>query len=129
MRTLGGILAANRQRPEEDIFADYGRELGLLFARPFRYTAMINALQHALGGLSAGLPPEARRFLLDLLEEYRGERIPLSVLFKVLEGWAISQGNGDLLGQRLLSPYPLDLMLIADSGRGRPEGGWAGRPG
>jgi uncharacterized protein YbbK (DUF523 family)/uncharacterized protein YbgA (DUF1722 family) len=118
-RVLGGILAKNGQLSAEEIFATYGHELALLFARPFKSGSMINALQHAFGGLSAGLAPEGRRFFLGLLEEYRDERIPLSAVLRVLTGWAIMQENEYLLEQRLLSPYPLELIAMGDSGKGR----------
>lgn len=118
-RVLGAILAANKRRPPEALFEDYGRELARLLSKPFRYTSMINALQHAFGGLSEALSPAERAFFLATLEEYRDERIPLSVLLRLLKGWALAQGNAYLLSQRLLSPYPLDLVTITDSGKGR----------
>jgi uncharacterized protein YbgA (DUF1722 family)/uncharacterized protein YbbK (DUF523 family) len=118
-RVLGRILAANRRVAALAIFEDYGRELSALFSRPFRYTAMINALQHAFGGLSERLSPPERSYFLATLEEYRDERVPLSVPLRILKGWAIAQANGYLLDQRLLGPYPLGLVTISDSGKGR----------
>ncbi len=118
-RVLGRILALHGKKTLSAIFAEYDADLGAVFAKPFRFASMINALQHAFGGLSAKLSGAERAFFLGLLEEYRDERIPLSAVLRVLKGLAIAQANGYLLGQRLLAPYPLELVEITDSGKGR----------
>ena len=81
---------------------------------------MINAFQHAFGGLSANLTSKERQFFLNSLEEYRDERIPASTLIHLLKSWAIRFENHYLLDQYLMEPYPHELVEITDSGKGRP---------
>jgi len=119
MRELGRILAAHDRANYAEVSRRYEAELRLALARPPVYKSLINALQHAFGGLSEELKSEERRFFLDTLEEYRDERVPLSVPLALLAAWALRQGNSYLLSQSLLEPYPRALAEITDSGKGR----------
>jgi uncharacterized protein YbgA (DUF1722 family)/uncharacterized protein YbbK (DUF523 family) len=118
-RELGRVVAAHRRGDIAPILAEYESQLRQALARPPRYTSIINVLLHALGGLSSGLTPEERRFFLGTVEEYRDERVPLSVPVRLLEAWALRQDNRYLLGQSFLTPYPRALTEITDSGKGR----------
>jgi uncharacterized protein YbgA (DUF1722 family) len=119
MRAMGRALAAYHKKNLPEVTRLYDEGLRQALAKPLSYTAMINALQHAFGGLTGDLTAEERRFFLNALEEYRDERVPLAVPLRLLEAWALRQGNGYLLSQSLLSPYPRGLVEITDSGKGR----------
>jgi uncharacterized protein YbgA (DUF1722 family) len=119
MRALGRILAAHDRSNFAEVRRRYEEELRPALARPPADRSLINALQHAFGGLSEALRPEERRFFLGTLEEYRDERVPLSVPLALLRAWALRQGNDYLLSQSLLEPYPRALAEITDSGKGR----------
>ena len=77
----------------------------------------------ALGNIVAGgakkSPDEALSRYETRLEEYRDERIPLSVHLHLLKTWSVRLENGYLLAQTLLGPYPLELVKVSDSGKGR----------
>ena len=118
-RALGRILAGYGKDGLERVSGEYARELRRALDKPLPYTSLINALQHAFGGLSQSLSAQERRFFLNTLEEYRDERVPLSVPLRLLEAWALRQDNRYLLGQSLLNPYPRELADISDSGKGR----------
>ncbi|MFP4019566.1 MAG: DUF1722 domain-containing protein, partial [Bacteroidales bacterium] len=92
--------------------------LALLEKKPL-FTSWINVVQHAFGFISDNLRPDEKQFFLNAIEEYRDERIPLSVLIKLLHSWAIRFEQEYLINQTFLSPYPLDLSDIKDSGKGR----------
>jgi len=119
LRELGRIVANHDRRPADEVLARYGEGLRAALARPFRYTAMINALQHMFGHVSDGLAPEERTLFLDTLEEYRDERVPLQAPLRLLHAWAVRFGERYLLGQALLRPYPPELVDLYDSARGR----------
>lgn len=119
MRRLGKIVANHEHEDFYDVTARYEAHLKQALTRPPRFTAMINALQHAFGGLSDLLLKDEKAFFLESLEEYRDERIPLSALLHVLQAWAIHQHNTYLLHQTFLQPYPSKLVEISDSGKGR----------
>jgi len=119
MRAMGRALAAYDKTNLPEVARLYEEGLRQSLAKPLSYTAMINALQHAFGGLTGELSADERRYFLGALEEYRDERVPLAVPLRLLEAWAVRQGNSYLLSQSLLNPYPRGLVEITDSGKGR----------
>ena len=119
MRRLGKITANHEGLPAREVWNRYEEELAGIFEAPPKFTNMINAFQHAFGGMSDKLEASERTFFLNTLEEYRDERIPASTVLHLLEGWAIRFGNNYLLEQLLLAPYPRGLVDITDSGKGR----------
>jgi len=118
-RELGRVVAAYRRGDINATLEEYEKHLRQALVKPPRYTSIINVLLHAFGGLSKALSAEERRFFLDTVEEYRDERVPLSVPVRILESWAIRLENRYLLGQSFLTPYPRALTEITDSGKGR----------
>jgi uncharacterized protein YbgA (DUF1722 family) len=119
MRSMGSIIANHEKAPFSEVAAEYGKELGDLLKTPSRYTNIINTALHAFGGVSDDLASNERKYFLDLLEEYRDERIPVSAVYSVLKSWALRMDNDYLLNQTFLSPYPKELTEITDSGKGR----------
>lgn len=119
MRLLGKIVANHEKADWETVTNRYEEHLKRALANPPRFTAMINVLLHAFGGFSEVLTKEEKAFFLELIEEYRDERIPLSALLQVLRAWSIRYRNDYLLGQTFLQPYPAELVEITDSGKGR----------
>lgn len=120
LHQLGSITANHQQLPVSEVLGLYEARLRELFADPPAFTNMINAFQHAFGGLSPQLQPKERQFFLNSLEEYRDERIPAGTIIHLLKSWAIRFENKYLLDQYLMEPYPQDLVEITDSGKGRP---------
>lgn len=118
-RELGRVVAAYRRGDIGASFDEYENHLRQALAKPPRYTSIINVLLHAFGGLSAELNSPERQFFLNTVEEYRDERVPLSVPLRLLEAWALRQDNRYLLAQSFLAPYPRELTEITDSGKGR----------
>jgi uncharacterized protein YbgA (DUF1722 family)/uncharacterized protein YbbK (DUF523 family) len=118
-RELGRVVAAYRRGDVATTLGEYEAHLREALDKPPRYTSIINVLLHALGGMSKELTPEERRFFLGTVEEYRDERVPLSVPVRLLEAWSLRQDNRYLLGQSFLTPYPRALTEIKDSGKGR----------
>ena len=118
-RQLGRVVAAYKRGELTPVLEEYETHLRQALAKPPRYTSIINVLLHAFGGLSKDLAPQERQFFLNTVEEYRDERVPLSVPARILEAWALRQDNQYLLGQSFLTPYPRGLTEITDSGKGR----------
>lgn len=119
LRELGKIVA-NPTHEKIDIILDrYEKTLTQLLAQPPTFKSWINVLTHAFGGVSDGLSKHERQFFLNLIEEYRDERIPLSVLTKLIYAWAVRFNDQYLLAQTFLNPFPKELVEITDSGKGR----------
>lgn len=118
--------AMGRMVAEPDGFADdgalldaYERELGALMADPPARGPVINVLQHAMGLFKDDLKHEEKTFFLDMIEQYRQERIPLASVQAVLKTWALHFTRDELLAQSFFAPYPDTLMQVLDSGKGR----------
>ncbi len=118
-RQAGRIVANHEKRPLENVFEHYEEQVKLILTKLPNYRSMINSLQHAFGGISDGLTKEEKEFFLNTLEEYRDERIPLSTVLHLLKGYALRFNNTYLLEQVFLQPYPVELVEITDSGKGR----------
>ncbi len=119
LRELGKIVANQSKMKIDAVLGAYEKTLYELFKKPPSFSAWINVLMHAFGGISDGLSKSERKFFLDLIEEYRDERIPLSVLTKIIQSWAVRFNNQYLLEQTFLNPFPKKLVEITDSGKGR----------
>lgn len=119
MRALGRIVASHGKRPLAELWADYETGLRAAFASPPRPGAIVNAITHAFGHYSERLSPPERAHFLGLLEAYRDERVPASVPLGILQSHAIRFDVAYLLGQTFLDPYPAELSMISDSGKGR----------
>jgi uncharacterized protein YbgA (DUF1722 family)/uncharacterized protein YbbK (DUF523 family) len=119
MRELGKIVANQEKLNIDMVLNKYESILYELLTKAPSFSSWINVLTHAFGGMTENLNKEERKFFLNMIEEYRDERIPLSVLTKLILSWAVRFNNEYLLEQTFLNPYPKDLIDITDSGKGR----------
>ena len=121
LRQLGRIVANHEKRPMDDVFGDYESHFFLALHRAPRYTSNINVLMHALGYFSRQLSSREKAHFLDLLEQYRQARIPLSAVIAVVRSWIMRFDTEYLENQVYFEPYPEDLVEITDSGKGRGQ--------
>jgi uncharacterized protein YbgA (DUF1722 family) len=119
MKELGNIVANHEKKPIEEVLTDYETKMHNMLKTMPEFPSWINVLQHAFGFISDGLEKDEKTFFLNILEEYRDERIPLSVPIKLLNSYALRFKQEYLLRQTFLQPFPLDLVEITDSGKGR----------
>jgi uncharacterized protein YbgA (DUF1722 family)/uncharacterized protein YbbK (DUF523 family) len=119
LKKMGGIVANPEKRPAAQVLEDYRLHLLRALARPPRFTAGINVLMHALGYFKQGLSAREKAFFLDQLELYRAGKVPLSAPVSVVNAWIARFDQDYLARQTFFSPYPLELLEITDSGKGR----------
>jgi uncharacterized protein YbgA (DUF1722 family)/uncharacterized protein YbbK (DUF523 family) len=119
LRVLGRIVANHEKRSTDEVLENYEDHVFSALARPPRDTSNINVLMHALGHFSEGLSSREKSFFLNSIEEYRDERIPLSVPLNTLKSWAVRFEDDYLMKQTFVEPYPFELVEITDSGKGR----------
>ena len=119
MRQLGRIVANAERLPFAAVAAGYRRELARALAAPARFTAGINMLQHAFGFVSDGLGAEERAHFLELLEEFRRGKLPMSAPLAPLRSWVVRFAEAYLAQQTFFEPFPRQLVAISDSGKGR----------
>lgn len=119
MRELGRLVANQEQRPVAELFADYEQGFHLALAKAPRRTSAINVLMHGFGYVSDELQSSEKAFFLTSLEQYRERRVPLSVPTSVMRSWIIRFGVEYLADQFYFEPFPLGLVEVLDSGKGR----------
>lgn len=117
---LGRIVANHEKLPPRDAIEAYAEKLAPAFAKIPHTGRIINVLMHGLGYMSKELKASERKYFLDSLERYRNGRIPMSVPVNILRELAIRFETAYLLDQSFFEPYPEELMLVTDSGKGRP---------
>ena len=119
LRALGRIVANPKKRSVSELLDDYEEHLMKALSKPARYTSDINVLMHTLGYFSKKLNHEEKAFFLDTLEQYRNGSIPLSACLSVVRSWIARFGEPYLEMQSYFEPYPMELVEITDSGKGR----------
>ncbi|KQC13455.1 MAG: hypothetical protein APR63_00600 [Desulfuromonas sp. SDB] len=118
-RIMGSIVANHPQYTADVVFELYQTHLWEIINSLPKFNHWINTMLHAFGGISKHLNAQERKYFLDAVEEYRDERIPLSVPLSLLQSWAIRFNLEYLLHQTFLKPFPSKLVEISDSGKGR----------
>ncbi len=119
MRKLGKIVGNQDKKPIEDVISEYEEHLNKALSKTPRRSTHINTLMHALGYFSKKLTSKEKAYFLDLLENYRNHKIPLSAVITVLQSWIIKYDEEYLERQTYFEPYPRQLIEISDSGKGR----------
>ena len=118
-RLAGKIVANHEKRPITEVVDSYRMELAQILDTPMRIPGVINTLYHAFGWISEHLRPEEKQYVINTIEEYRDERLPLQAATRLIEAHALRFGNNYLLSQVFLRPYPRALAGLHDTGRGR----------
>jgi uncharacterized protein YbgA (DUF1722 family)/uncharacterized protein YbbK (DUF523 family) len=117
MRQLGKLVANHEQRDPKAVFADYQTFLCKALACPPRRMSPINVLMHALGYFSEKVTGGEKKLFLDLLEQYRNKKIPLSACNAVMQAWIVRFDEKYLAAQYFFTPYPETLVEMSDSGK------------
>ena len=101
------------------VFTEYENYLVDTLKRIPTHKSNINVMMHAFGYFSKDLSSKEKQFFLNSFEEYRREQVPLSVPLELLRASIIRFEVDYLWRQTFFSPYPVDLVKITDSGKGR----------
>ncbi len=122
LKTLGQITANQEKKQISQIFDQYEKVLFSLFSKPPSHKSTINVILHLFGYVSDKLSNEEKQFYLDLIDQYRNEKISLNVLTHVLKSWVVRFSEPYLSNQTFFNPFPEDLLeeqlsVIADKRR------------
>lgn len=102
LRMLGRLLAEAGNGSPEAMTARYGSTFMEALKRPATRKTNTNALQHLAGFLSGRLEPDSRRRLAEAVDDYRLERVPLSVPLDLIRRHAAEHRAEYVLGQSFL---------------------------
>ena len=114
MREMGRIAANHKKREWGEVLSTYEDALLRLLARTPGQASWVNALTHAMGHLSEKISKSDKARFLDVLEEYREGKIPLSEPIKTLREWTARFGSEYLATQTIFEPYPGVLEVNRD---------------
>ena len=115
MREMGKIAANNTGIPLNELLNNYYNHLLLMFKKRARYTSNINTQMHVLGYFKKKISSTEKKFFLELVEEYRTQKINLSTINSVLFSWIIRFDDKYLKTQSYFNPFPKELAEIQKS--------------
>jgi uncharacterized protein YbgA (DUF1722 family)/uncharacterized protein YbbK (DUF523 family) len=110
-RDLGRIVADAKRRSRTDVRDAYVETFMTALARPATPRRNVNALQHMIGHFRERLGDTARAELLDAIEDYRAELVPLVVPLTLIRHYVRLLDVHYLRAQTYLSPHPKELAL------------------
>ena len=116
---LGKILANHSRLTEAEVYDNYKGELARLVTTPPKVSTRINALHHVMGYFSKIISSQEKEFILELIENYRNSNTPFGVPLNLLRSYAIREENTYLKAQTFFEPFPVELVKLGDSGKGR----------
>jgi uncharacterized protein YbgA (DUF1722 family)/uncharacterized protein YbbK (DUF523 family) len=108
---MGKLVAAAKARPIAEVYNAY--EKWLIEALRLKTTVKKNAnvLQHAMGYFKKQLTADEKQELLEIIDQYRREHVPLIVPVTLLNHY-VRKYDQPYLGQQVyLNPHPLALKL------------------
>jgi len=110
-RMMGKLVAEGKALPMEDLFAQY--ETLLIEALRLKTTLKknVNVIQHIMGYFKKQLSPDEKQELLEIIEQYRQEYVPLVVPVTLLNHYVRKYKQPYLAQQIYLNPHPVALKL------------------
>lgn len=110
-RDMGKLVATPGGRSLPELFAAYEKMLMEALALKATVKKNCNVLQHMVGYFKKVLSPGEKQELLELIEGYRSEYLPLIVPITLLNHYVRKYQVGYLTGQSYLKPHPQELKL------------------
>jgi uncharacterized protein YbgA (DUF1722 family)/uncharacterized protein YbbK (DUF523 family) len=110
-RAMGKLVAGGKSLPPDRLYAEYERLL--MEALALRSTARknTNVLQHMMGYFKKDLTPDEKQELLEVIDAYREELVPLIVPVTLMKHYVRKYDQSYLDQQTYLNPHPLALRL------------------
>jgi uncharacterized protein YbgA (DUF1722 family) len=109
--TMGKWVAQAKDLPPKELYRKYQillMEALLLKTTPKKNS---NVLQHMMGYFKEQLSPDEKQELLEVIDHYRQEYIPLIVPATLMNHYVRKYNQPYLKEQVYLSPHPLELQL------------------
>jgi len=110
-RELGRITADLKNRPIEQIQADYYERLMKALALRTTVKKQVNVLQHMAGYFKKQLNADEKRELHEVVERYHEGHVPLIVPIAILNHYVEKYDERYLKNQYYLNPHPMELHL------------------
>jgi uncharacterized protein YbgA (DUF1722 family) len=110
-QTMGKLVAQAKGIPLKDLFQQY--QAVLMEALQLKTTPKKNAnvLMHMMGYFKGQLSSDEKQELLEVIEHYRQEVVPLIVPMTLMSHYVRKYNQPYLKQQVYLNPHPLELQL------------------
>ncbi|GAB4329980.1 MAG: DUF523 and DUF1722 domain-containing protein [Candidatus Abyssubacteria bacterium] len=110
-RELGALVAHAKQYGRRELFALYQELMTKALLTKATAKKNSNVLMHMLGFLREHLSSAEKQEMLTIIEQYKGELIPLIVPITLMQHYVRKYGVSYLQGQFYLNPHPIELQL------------------
>jgi uncharacterized protein YbgA (DUF1722 family) len=110
-QAMGRVVAAGRDRPLEELYQVYQRLLVEALTLKTTRRKNANVLQHLMGYFKKQLSSGEKEELLELIELYRLEHLPLIVPVTLINHFVRKYGQPYLELQTYLHPHPVEMEL------------------
>jgi uncharacterized protein YbgA (DUF1722 family) len=108
---MGRLVAGAKSLPMKTVFEEYQKKLMealKLRATPKKHT---NVLIHMLGYFKNQISSDEKAELLEIIEQYRQELVPLIVPITLVNHYVRKYNQPYLRGQYYLHPHPIEMRL------------------
>ena len=110
-RAMGKLVAQGKTLSPGRLFREYETQLMEALALMATVKKHLNVLQHIMGYFKTVLSSDEKQELLDLLDRYAGEELPLIVPITLLNHYVRKYRQAYLTDQVYLNPHPMALKL------------------
>jgi uncharacterized protein YbgA (DUF1722 family) len=110
-KRMGKLVAEVRNMPLREVYTDYERLLIEALRLKTTLKKNVNVLQHIMGYFKLQLTADEKQELLEVLDQYRREYVPLIVPITLLNHYVRKYDQPYLKQQVYLNPHPLALKL------------------
>ena len=110
-QTMGKLVAKAKELPIKELYQQY--QTILMEALQLKTTPKkhANVLQHMMGYFKEQLSADEKQELLEVIDHYRQEYIPLIVPTTLIQHYVRKYDQPYLKEQAYLNPHPLELQL------------------
>jgi uncharacterized protein YbgA (DUF1722 family)/uncharacterized protein YbbK (DUF523 family) len=110
-RLMGKLVAEGKQISPKERLNQYVQILMAALALKTTTKKNVNVLQHLMGYFKQQLSRDEKQELLEILDQYRHEQIPLIVPITLINHYVRKYNQTYLKKQTYLNPHPLELRL------------------
>ncbi len=118
MRALGRIVANADGLPVQEVYDAYAERFYQALSRTPDRKAHTNVLHHIYGHFKDLLGNAERHEFLQMVEEVRHHHLTLNAPLSIIRTWCARFDYAYMADQSYLEPYPRQLFLMRDSGKG-----------
>jgi len=110
-REMGRLVAQGRALNTAEALGQYQSLLMETLSLKATVKKHVNVLQHMMGYFKKVLSSDEKKELLEIIESYHREQVPLIVPITLINHYVRKYGETYLAGQYYLNPHPVELKL------------------